>query len=193
MADSTFRKSVIASVISSVLVIILINPLLRLGWRVMVALGDTVYAGFTNYTYTNAALGQRNWVIVQSLFIFIGLLTGIMTAPFTNRLLNRLLGRSDELREKHKIRFAVIYVILLLLWFTFCISFLVPAAVDLQLNTSFQQRLTVLAAKIPEQEAKELKASWAMMRTRAHYKQIKNRMEALAVQHKVELPRPLID
>jgi len=63
---------------------------------------------------------------------------------------------------------------------------------DLQLTTSFQQRLTVLAPKISEQEYKELQASWASMQSRTDYELLNTQMESLAQQHGIELPEPLL-
>lgn len=63
---------------------------------------------------------------------------------------------------------------------------------DLQLNASFEQRLQVLAPHVTEKEVKELRASWALMTTKAHYLSIKSKMELLASQANIQLPAVLL-
>jgi hypothetical protein len=59
---------------------------------------------------------------------------------------------------------------------------------SLQLNTSFNQRLTVLAPRISEQEYKEILASWAGMRNRADYQAVVQRVDSDAAAKGVVLP-----
>ena len=67
-----------------------------------------------------------------------------------------------------------------------------PLFVELQLNTSFEQRLTVLAPHLPDQQMKEIRASWATMKTRHDYESINEGLEQLADENGVELPRLLL-
>ncbi len=64
---------------------------------------------------------------------------------------------------------------------------------NLQLNTSFRQRLTVLAPKLSEQEHKEFLASWAAMHSRKDFDAITDRMNTLAQARNVVLPEPLMN
>ena len=69
---------------------------------------------------------------------------------------------------------------------------LVRQFADLQLNTSFDQRLTVLAPKLTELECKELRAQWASMGSRGDYEEIVSTMETLAEEKDVALPELLL-
>lgn len=62
----------------------------------------------------------------------------------------------------------------------------------LQLNTSFNQQLTVLAVQITDHEYKELKGLWASMKTRQDYENIESKMNTMASQYQIELPKPLL-
>lgn len=64
--------------------------------------------------------------------------------------------------------------------------------VDLQTNASFQQRITVLAPVITDQEYKELQAMWASMDSRSDYEAINLKLELLASEHGIRLPKPLM-
>ena len=78
------------------------------------------------------------------------------------------------------------------IFFILCLLLIVSMTYsDLQLNASFQQRLTVLAPKIDEVEYRELQAVWAGMRSRADFVAVNTRMERLAEQHGIDLPKLL--
>ena len=63
---------------------------------------------------------------------------------------------------------------------------------DLQLNTSFEQRLTILAPNINDLEFKEFEAAWALMQSRKDFEAINNRMENTAKKYGVILPPNLL-
>jgi len=82
-------------------------------------------------------------------------------------------------------------------WFCFLLMLVltifgaVQPVADLQLNTSFQQRLKVLAPALSDLQMKEFEAAWASMQTRADFLAIQLRMERAATQHNIVLPKPL--
>ena len=55
LSDSTIQKSVLASILASLVVIIFINPLLTMFWNMLIWLGPYIYDGWSNEIYTNAA------------------------------------------------------------------------------------------------------------------------------------------
>jgi len=63
---------------------------------------------------------------------------------------------------------------------------------DLQLNTSFKQRITVLSPHISEQQEKELRAQWASMKSRKDYENINRALEDAAKNKEVKLPKLLL-
>ena len=66
------------------------------------------------------------------------------------------------------------------------------AFVDLQINTSFEQRLTVLRPSIPEPEALALRAEWASMSSCVDYLRLTKKMDDRARELGVRLPEPLL-
>lgn len=191
--DPVIRKSVLAGVIATVIAIILINPLLNLLWICILRVGEYVYRDFAASIYRGAALGSRDWVIVSFFIVFtsvgVGFIVGIWTG-FIKVHRRRKAKRPPKLwRPKFLVFLGALFSLLTILsLLVLCIS----AFADLQLNTSFQQRLTVLAPKISDQEYKEFKASWASMRSRQDYEKINQKLEEMAKSRGVELPKPLL-
>jgi hypothetical protein len=68
----------------------------------------------------------------------------------------------------------------------------IVAVADLQLNSSFNRRLTIVLPKLSDQEHKEFLASWAAMTTRRDYQQLNTRLEDVAKARGVKLPKPLL-
>jgi hypothetical protein len=62
---------------------------------------------------------------------------------------------------------------------------------EMELNTSFDQRMTVLAPEISDLDAKRLRARWVQMKTRSDYLGINGTLESMASAHGVSLPKPL--
>ena len=63
----------------------------------------------------------------------------------------------------------------------------------MQMNASFHQRLEVLGPKINDLEYKELLASWASMHSREDYRKIITRMQGVAAQNGITLPKLLAE
>jgi len=59
------------------------------------------------------------------------------------------------------------------------------------MNTSFNQRLTIIAPSLSDNEQKVLKAQWASMRNRRAYEVIVSSIEKIANDKKIELPKLL--
>jgi uncharacterized membrane protein YgcG len=59
------------------------------------------------------------------------------------------------------------------------------------MNTSFNQRLTIIAPSLSDNEQKVLKAQWASMRNRRDYEVIVSSIEKIANDKKIELPKLL--
>lgn len=65
--------------------------------------------------------------------------------------------------------------------------------VGLQLNTSFNQRLTVLSPDITDQKFKVFRAQWASMHGRVDFENLNREMDVIAMQKNITLPKLLID
>lgn len=191
------KKGIIVSVITSIIVLVFIKPILNLGWKFLLWCSTNFYQNFLNVVYKNAALGQRDWVSVILFFILasivLGIPIGILTLPIFRKL--------QEIKEKNgynifrktkRIIICLNYILsIVIIFLLICIAVSVYA--DLQLNTSFQQRLAVLSPEIGDLETKNLQASWALMESREDYKNIILRMEELAEKYKIKLPKLLIN
>ena len=76
-------------------------------------------------------------------------------------------------------------------WMTLAVMLSIPLAVSrgiVKINTSFNQRLTVLAPAITDGEYKTLKARWASMQSKADYDALTTAMEKRAAELNVTLP-----
>lgn len=90
----------------------------------------------------------------------------------------------------------VIYILQLLVSICLMVcllSSIFSAYCDLQLNTSFNQRVTVLSPYIKDEEIKILKSEWALMKNRSDFEKIDKEVESLAIQYKISLPPKLLD
>lgn len=192
--DATIRKSIIASIIASLLVIIFIKPLFDSVWNFVSWFSTYCYAGFNNAVYSNAALGQRDWVAVFHVELFVSILFGTISG-FT--LVVFFVGHPESKvvekikKNKKSIRLLMIFFGIILIFLSLLI--MVSIRTDLQLNTSFNQRLTVLSPHITELKYKELQSSWALMQNRQDYEKIVDEMDKLAKNNKIQLPKLLID
>ena len=128
------------------------------------------------------------------------MILGILLIPFLAAaqiiILKVFRKRSDEETERRAFKPWIkktISLIMAVSGFACGLFLLTTAFVDLQLNTSFEQRLTVLNPAISEQEEEGLRATWASMRDRQDYLDLKGQMDRMAALNEIELPEPLLD
>lgn len=189
-----FWWNVVASVVASIVVIALIQPLLTLFWDFLSSTGNGLLNRFVDRLYGNAALGNRNWVIAALAILLLYL-------PFTNALVSavarplikkRIQRMEGESKQKTLTALIASVVGLSIVGIIFTTPFAVYIYTDLQLNASFNQRLQVLSPHLSDQQTKTLLASWASMTSKSDYLKIKAEMDQLAAREKVTLPRPLL-
>jgi glycopeptide antibiotics resistance protein len=101
-------------------------------------------------------------------------------------------GLREGVKREGKVARFVRAILFLACLFSF-VAMGVNFFVDLQLNTSFNQRLTVVAAFVPEGTVKSLKADWAKMKSRKDYLALNAKMEQLAAEQHVSLPQVLVE
>ena len=192
--DRTVRIGIITSVLSTMLVIFFIQPLLSAAWRFSSVLASHFFQSYYDGLYSNAALGHRNWLEFALFAFSVSLILGMTSGVLTSLAARKFLFRKDVRGWlfSSPFRLIALSVVLLLALLFSSASLLVRAYADLQLNTSFQQRLTVIAPHLTEQEEEELLAMWASMQTRANYNQINEKLESHARANDVTLPDPLI-
>lgn len=200
--NAGFRKSVNASLVAGIIMLIVLDPLVRFCWRVLLLFGSGAFEGVVNQVYRDAALGVRNWVLVclvslgytTAVGVYFGVTAALLAVRFTPRLAFALANAAKPPALARKPRNGTFWLFHFLSCALLLTSFLWVADVfmDLQLNTSFEQRLTVLAASVDEHEIKTLRARWAMMHDRADYLKIVSDMETLADSKGIKLPPLLV-
>ena len=188
--DPQIRKGVIASVIASLAVIVLIQPVLRLVWSTILSIASRYLQGYVDSIYSSAALGHRNYVDVLLLMYMYACIAGMATG--LGSVLTQRVSRPEHPPKKLGRRHVVLYWGLVVLFYVLAVATAVRPFADLQVNTSFQQRLKVLAPRITDLEMKELEAAWASMKGRADYDAITLKMESIAKQHGITLPERLL-
>ncbi len=188
LKDTQLRKNIVASVIASVLFIAFIQPILRFIWILVSSFSAAFYTGFVDALYKAASLGHRNHVDVQIfgmiLAIFVGGAIGMLTILSPKEVIHVASKIPSVVKRGLTILFSISLI-------TSCLICLTFSFVDLQLNTSFQQQLTVLAPSITDMQYKELKADWASMTSKRDYDALQSRLEQLAKDNKINLP-PLL-
>ncbi len=189
--DPEFRKNLLVSLVTSVLVLIFVEPILKLSANGLMWLGANISASFTKSVYTSAALGLREKYSFLSLMFILSMLAGAATATVVASFRTKKATENVSVsRYGYK---KVINIVSGLVMIFSGLHILASNFIELQLNASFSQRLTVLAAKIPEQQVKTLRASWALMSSRSDYETITADMNSLAAAAQIKLPDALWD
>ena len=188
--DPQIRRGVIASIIAALIVLIFVQPLLRIIWSALLKVGLSFFQSYVDSIYLNAALGQRNDVGVILLFLILSLIFGVTSGASLVATIRVFPARSKTKRSKKR----KVFLLWIMVFFIFllCISMAIRPFTDLQLNTSFQQQLTVLSPKISDLECKEIKAAWALMKSRKNFEDISKRLNDTAKKHGVVLPPNLL-
>lgn len=203
LKEPEFRKSIVIGVITSLIVLILIDPLFKLLLRLVLWLGDHAWQGLTNGIYTSAAIGSTQKYSFLTLFfgfLSIQMATTFLALRTVRKIRNiqqSLSGTVDQpsINKKklveitRKVRIATYFLLpttyLLGVWLLFSLF------AEFQISASFEQRLTVLAASVGDQEVKELRANWALMKTQNDHDALIVRMTDLAAAAGITLPKAL--
>ncbi len=206
--DKDFRKSILASVIASILFIIFFQPILTFFWNICRILSIKFYENYIDSVYLNAALGQRNWIdlillgslalaiclsafaAITSVNSKIGQLSSEELTPQKQTPEKKVYKLEESLKRIKKIRI-ILYVLSPFLMLT-TLLIVVDSFVDLQLNTSFNQKINAIAPYITDQEEKILKSHWALMESRQDYELVNKNFQELAIKYKAKLPKDLL-
>jgi hypothetical protein len=181
--DPATKKSILASVIASILVIVFIQPILKLSGELIVWMGDNIYEGISNTMYRNAAIGIREKYSFLIFTLTLGIMTGVVVGMTITRAIKRKTSDGQKpliirVLRKMSIFLAIVFIIDVIYLQT-------TNYADFQMNASFNQRINILAP------IKELRAEWASMNNRNDYIKIVEDMEGLAKTHKIEFPKLL--
>jgi hypothetical protein len=207
--DRSLRIGVVSSVVASLIIIIFVQPLFNFIWPLLQEWRSSLKDSYINSLYTHAAFGERNWIVTELYLYanaFIIPFLFLLNSRLKNRV-NKLENRTQEddgddhlaeqkfdpgkrikrLKINIKIQFALIIV---LSFFIFHNVF--KAYVDIQLNTSFKQRLNAISHKLNVEQEEELISLWARMQTREDYLMINDIIEKTAIINDLELPKELL-
>jgi hypothetical protein len=182
MISRELKIGIIGGVISSILVLIFIEPLLGFLWHTIISFGEAIHAKYIDRIYQHAAIEGYNQFIstFTLLLVFISLMTNIfLSFPVRGSYPN------DKIR---KLRYLIVSIPpMLFLPFIF-----IFASINLGVTitiSSFNQRIAVLSPSISDQEYKEWKARWVMMKGIADYRSIVTDMDKRALALNIELPK----
>ena len=183
MLSRELKIGIIGGVVSSILVIIFIQPILSLVWSAVLSFGEAVQAGYVDRIYRNAALVERNLVGHLSLLALTMLLIFVPAALLSAEMARRheRIGRVTPAFHIAMSLTSLVAALVLL------IAFSLSSGVT-EISASFIQRLTVLSPAISDQEYKEWKSRWAIMRGQNDYRGLVAAMDKRASELNVELP-----
>lgn len=217
--DKAINKGIISSLIASIVFIIILQPLMNIVWDFLNRTSSNVYTNYLDSLYKNAALGHRNYIDFIILTSVVAALIGLLFLSYSRlSLAIRRVKTENELsriknfeekkdyinKEKQKMLVKVSFITK---WFfpfkifNFCFIFfalfmfstgLFKIYADIQLNTSFNQRMNALAPYVNETQTKELFSKWAMMKTKVDFLEIKKLIEEIAEKNNIELPEELM-
>lgn len=183
-----FKKEIMVGVIAAIIMTIFFEPIIRWLWGIISFIGQRTYSGFIDAIYRSAALGHRNYVDVLFFFLVIGIGTAV---PIVLRIAQK--GYLPRPKKKFGPRYEKVSDIFLFAGLIISASIMmIGIFADLQLNSSFEQRLAVLAPVLSDLEYKQFKAEWAGMENREDFEAINKQMENMAQDRDVELPELLL-
>lgn len=184
MLSRELKIGILGGIISSVFVIIFIQPILNIVWSAVLSFGEYIQAGYVDKIYRNAAVGDRNMVGQMTLLLVVVLMLFVSVGFLTS-------GRG--IRNKYGVLTSRALMLLMsLMACTMAVIVLVGFSVAsgvMEINASFIQRLTVMAPVISDEEYKEWKAKWAVMNSQNDYHVLVSAMEKRAADLKIELPK----
>ncbi|MCL1676122.1 hypothetical protein [Elizabethkingia meningoseptica] len=198
--NSEVKKTIVLSLISSAIFLIFLQPILTFLWNLIEKISLSTYSALIDNWYKNASLGQRNWVdyiIFSVVFISFPVLT------YTFRILNYLKdkrrtrikrgGEREIILGSNLINFKKINdFVLAPLSLIFIIYIITFAFADLNLNTSFNQRLNALKPYIDDQQEEIFISKWALMKNKKDFEAINEDMERIAEKNRIILPENLL-
>jgi hypothetical protein len=212
------KIAIIRSLVASTIFLILLKPIFEFLWTILVKVSNHTYTFYVDTIYQNAALGQRNWIdFIILTFIYAIALAIVLTLMYILDQRIRVIRLNEEIRKegdkekKERLKDALskklsrfeklvkiarclmkmrigIYIISILSF----LSLMFTAYTDLQLNTSFTQRLNVIAPYITDNELKILRSKWALMESRSDFDVLNDEMELVAKQKNITLPKNLL-
>jgi hypothetical protein len=185
--DTGLRKAIIAGIVSGIIVLVFIQPILGFFWHFFLSNVKSL----NDVACREAAVGyvDRNAFLTQTLIF--SLMFGGITGLFVGSLLMKRRSVANQVADVIPYRLRILVILALVVEMVVVTVMLGEQYLELKLNASFHQRLTVLAPKISDQEYKEFLASWAAMNSGEDYRHIVEKMETEATTKGITLPKLL--
>ncbi|OXB06359.1 hypothetical protein B0A81_13670 [Flavobacterium plurextorum] len=189
------KRSLLKSLFASSIFLIVLKPILEFLWAIIADFSKNTFFNLSDYLYKNAAYGQRNWIdfLVWTAIILGFFLTSILKKNSHKRIDVENINKDNQAKITAK-RIIVKYSpIINIILFLPIIYFIMLAYSDLQLNTSFNQRLNIISPYIDSTQEKILKSKWALMKTKEDFERINTKLEEIAKENKIKLPENLLE
>lgn len=191
MNNNGWKVGILSGIISSLLIILLIQPALRAIWSTVLGLGGWFHQSYVDVIYRNAAMPEGGnpahlvaYILVYTMLLgltyamdrfgsvlYVGNVGPLVTPGFSKFIKMFLVSAT------------MACALVILVYFSIMEG-------TLRINSSFTQRLTVLAPAISEVEYKTFRARWASMRGKSDYDMLVSSMDKRAAELGITLPRP---
>lgn len=197
------KRGILIGIVSSAIFLVFIQPAMRIAWHFLISYTPLVLESYVDKFYKTASLGNRSLLDVMFFGFMLSMSFGTSTGVFfSGRLRKKFEKIENEYREevisefknkmfrlKKQLDRFIGFSCVILCVLVFHILLLTYA--NLQLNTSFKQRLTILSPKITLQQERELCALWASMKSKSDYIEVNRQLEGAAEKAGIQLPVPL--
>ncbi|EKF9197624.1 hypothetical protein O1B20_003579 [Vibrio cholerae] len=195
--DPSVRKSLIVSVVASVLVILFVQPFLTFSGDMIQWILSKTAVIMSDSIYKDAALGMREKYSFLLLIMVFQLIFMVLLSSLYRKFFRTTSPQSsiDELSDVEKLNrtkkrkiisfFTGFTSVILVFWLGGM------QYVGFQMNASFSQRVAILSPYISEQDVKVLKSEWAQMQSREDYEAINEKILSVAKSNNIVLPRLL--
>lgn len=219
LSDKTIKKGVIASLIATLIFIVVFEPLMNIIWKILNKTSIVIYSRFLDSIYKYAAYGHKNdidftlvfFVLLLFFMSFFALLM-IRSLIRKERKEKQILDSIKDPAEKLKImserlektilkrkRFnlfdkyfmKISVVVLIISFFTFSL-YLFKCNADLRLNTTFNQRVNAIAPFIDKHNKEILISNWALMESKENYLDIMKTIDSIATSKNLTLPKEFL-
>jgi len=187
LVDKQARIAIVFGICSSFLFTYFFDPIFSFVGRVMLYFGSIFMSAYLDRLYSEVAAGDMNYSYLLVLLIYGSIVCSGITVIFYFGL--RMFREKEEAKKideiQHSIKRRVLFSLLSILLAIFLIG---DSYLRLKISTTFNQHLTILAPHISDKEYKELKANYALMKSERDYLRLREKMECIAQENKLELP-----
>ncbi|NTW73138.1 MAG: hypothetical protein HGA49_12985 [Eubacteriaceae bacterium] len=205
MDKKAFIYSIVTSIVATIIFSLFLAPVSLWLWDLTKNGAYQWMNSLQNHAFINAALGKRDWVGPMSfILIYVFFASAVISSPIgylIGSLLRKQLyhkAKSEGMKSMdkailknvfHLARFSVYVCALYSIYLFGQQSFLVYT--DMQMNTSFEQRINAIRPYISEQDTHLLRSKWALMKNRSDYENIQREIELKATIANIDLPELL--